>query len=171
MIVPTPSLPFARPLAYSENPAYSELAAAHYGVVLAPVDAATEITLGAFCYLETDDVRPASTLFDQGSLSLNQQSFRSVFAGVALQASASGSGGDIAIATRGPFLLTLRSGSVNPGSFVGVCEDGGTTLNDFEVAPVGGVSSALGRVLRDLGDGTVLAELASLFYGGVQASA
>ena len=48
--------------------------------IVLPVDSATVIEIGDLVYLEIDDVRPASSLADQGTEAQNQEAFHDQFA-------------------------------------------------------------------------------------------
>ncbi|TWT30338.1 hypothetical protein KOR34_48960 [Posidoniimonas corsicana] len=143
--------------------------------VVMAVDAATEIEIGDLLYLETDDARPAGDLFDQGSASLNQQSFHSVFAGVAMQQSAAGDAKPIRVATTGVFEFECDAATFEVGDLIGAAENAaGDALEDQKVAAVGGVSSAIGRCAARAPDAAsrVLVDLvSSIARGGVQAVA
>jgi len=56
--------------------------------VMLAVDPSTVIEIGDLVYFDTDDVRPAAMLADQGTPLANQELFHDQFAGVAMQASA-----------------------------------------------------------------------------------
>src|SRR5262245_28274259 len=70
---------------------------------LGAVDSATAIEIGDLVYLDTDDVKPASSQTDQLSEEANQALFAARFAGVAMQASDAGDTQPIRVATDGIF--------------------------------------------------------------------
>ena len=65
--------------------------------VMIPVDSATVIEIGDLVYQDVDDAKPASSQADQGTEAANQQLFHDNFAGVAMQASPSGTSGPIRV--------------------------------------------------------------------------
>jgi hypothetical protein len=119
--------------------------------VMLAVDAATVIEIGDLVYQETDDARPASALPDQGSETGNQQMFHGKFAGVAMQASASGQTQPIRVATTGVFEFDCLSTTAEVGDYVGSDENtAGTALLNQTVAKVGGATLSIGRCAKRL---------------------
>jgi hypothetical protein len=143
--------------------------------VILPVDAATVIEIGDLVYLETDDARPAAALPDQGSESGNQQMFHSKFAGVAMQASASGETMPIRVATTGVFEFDGPSATLEVGDLMGADENaGGTALLNQTAVKVTNANAAIGRCAKRLNPaGTrVLVDIVSTtMYGGPQVAA
>ena len=91
--------------------------------VMMAVDAATVIEIGDLVMQDTDDAKPASTQADQGTEAANQQLFHDLFAGVAMQASASGSTQPIRVATSGVFEFDCLSTTLEVGDLLGPDEN------------------------------------------------
>jgi hypothetical protein len=114
-----------------------------------PVDSATVIEIGDLIYQDTDDAKPASAQADQGTESANQQMFHTKFAGVAMQASASGDTNPIRVATTGVFEFDCPSGTLEVGDLMGPDENaGGTALVNQTVAKVTNANAAVGRCAK-----------------------
>ncbi len=143
--------------------------------VMLPVDAATVIEIGDLVYLETDDAQPASAQADQGTESGNQQLFHTKFAGVAMQASASGDTTPIRVATTGVFEFDIVSTTLEVGDAIGADEDaGGTALLNQTVAKVSNLNAAIGRCAKRLnpaGTRTLVDVVSTVSLGGPQAAA
>lgn len=143
--------------------------------VLLPVDSATVIEIGDLVYLDTDDVKPASSQTDQESLAGNQEAFHDNFAGVAMQASAAGDTAAIRIATSGLFELDCASATFEVGALVGAVENtAGTALEDQRSVAVASPNLAIGRCARRVNPARtrVLVDIVStLLKGGPQAAA
>ena len=141
--------------------------------VMLPVDSATVIEIGDLVYLDTDDAKPASAQADQGSESANQQSFHDNFAGVAMQASASGDTEPIRVATAGVFEFDCLSTTLEVGDLMAPDENaGGTALLNQTVAEVTGASAAVGRCAKRLnpaGTRVLVDIVSSVMKGGTQA--
>jgi len=91
---------------------------------LCAVDSATVIEIGDLVYLDTDDVKPATSQADATSPTLNQQAFHDKFAGVAAQASAAGDTDDIRVDTTGVFEFDAASATFEIGDLIGAAENG-----------------------------------------------
>jgi Uncharacterized conserved protein (DUF2190) len=143
--------------------------------VMLPVDSATVIEIGDLLYLNTDDAKPASAQADQGSEAANQELFHDNFAGVAMQASASGDTQPVRVATAGVFEFDCASATFEVGAPIGVDENtGGTALEDQTVAGVATLNLAIGRCAKRVSPaGThVLVDIVStMLKGGPQAAA
>jgi hypothetical protein len=141
--------------------------------VMMPVDAATVIEIGDLLYYDTDDVKPASALADQGSETANQQLFHDVFAGVALQASAAGDADPIRVATTGVFEFDCLSTTVEIGDLLSSDENvGGTALLNQTVAKVSAANAAIGRCAKRVnpaGVRVLVDVVSSIVKGGTQA--
>ena len=141
--------------------------------VLLPVESATVIEIGDLVYLDTDNVKPASSQTDQGSVAANQQLFHDMFAGVAMQASPDGETQSIRIATTGVFEFDCASAETEVGDLLGPAENGaGNALLDQTVVAAATVSAAIGRCAkRVVPAGTrVLVDIVScVLKGGPQA--
>jgi hypothetical protein len=140
--------------------------------VMLAVDSGTVIEIGDMLYMETDDARPASAQADQGTETANQQVFHGKFAGVAMQASASGDTRPIRVATTGVFEFDCLSATAEVGDLVGSDENaGGTTLLPQTVAKVAAVNLAIGRCTKRLnpaGTRMLVDIVSTILRGGAQ---
>lgn len=143
--------------------------------VMLPVDSTTVIEIGDLVYLDTDDAKPASAQADQSSEAANQELFHDSFAGVAMQASASGDTGPVRVATAGVFEFDCVSAAFEVGDSIGVDENaGGTALEEQTVAGVATVNLAIGRCAKRVNPAStrVLVDIVSTaLKGGPQAAA
>ena len=99
--------------------------------VMGAVDSATVIEIGDLVYLDTDDVKPASSQVDQTTVTANQELLHSLFLGVAMQRSRSGDTGNIRVATSGVFEFACAAGTFEIGGLLGVSENvGGDGLDE-----------------------------------------
>jgi hypothetical protein len=140
--------------------------------VMMAVDAATVIEIGDLVLQEVDDVRPAATLTDQGTENANQQLFHDLFAGVAMQASPSGSTQPIRLATSGVFEFDCLSTTLEVGDMLGSDENAaGTALLNQTVAKVTNATNAIGRCAKRLnpaGTRVLVDVVSSVVKGGPQ---
>lgn len=143
--------------------------------VMLPVDSTTVVEIGDLIYLDTDDAKPASALPDQGTESLNQQTFQDAFAGVAMQCSSNGETAPIRVATSGVFEFGCDSTTFEVGALVGATEDStGAALDDQSVASVAGVNAAVGRCagrVNPAGTKVLVDIVSTVMKGGAQAAA
>ena len=143
--------------------------------VMLAVDSATVIEIGDLVYQDVDDAKPTSAQADQGSETGNQQMFHTGFAGVAMQASASGDTRAIRVATSGVFEFDCLSATLEVGDAMSSDENaGGTALLNQTVAKVSNVNAAIGRCAKRVNPaGTrVLVDIVStVLRGGPQAAA
>jgi hypothetical protein len=141
--------------------------------VMIPVDAATVIEIGDMVYLDLDDAKPASSQADQGSETANQQLFHDNFAGIAMQASPSGTSGPIRVATTGVFEFDCLSTTLEIGDLMGADENGaGTALLNQTVAKVTTANAGIGRCAKRLnpaGTRVLVDVVSSVVKGGTQA--
>jgi len=141
--------------------------------VMLPVDSASVIEIGDMLYQDTDDAKPASAQTDQGTESGNQQLFHDNFAGVAMQASPSGSTQPIRVATTGVFEFDFVSTTLEVGDMLGSDENaGGTALMNQTVAKVTNANAAVGRCAKRLnpaGTRVLVDIVSSVLKGGTQA--
>jgi hypothetical protein len=140
--------------------------------VMLPVDSATVIEIGDMVYLDTDDAKPASAQTDQGTETANQQMFHTKFAGVAMQASASGETQSIRVATTGVFEFDCPSATLEVGDLMGADENaGGTALLNQTVAKVTNANASVGRCAKRLnpaGTRMLVDVVSTMMYGGPQ---
>ena len=141
--------------------------------VMIPVDSATVIEIGDMVYLDVDDARPASSQADQGTEVANQQLFHDNFAGVAMQASPSGSTAPIRVATTGVFEFDCLSTTLEVGDLMASDENGaGTALLNQTVVKVTNANAAIGRCAKRLnpaGTRVLVDVVSSVAKGGTQA--
>jgi hypothetical protein len=140
--------------------------------VMIAVDSATVIEIGDLVLQEVDDARPASAMADQGTENANQQAFHDLFAGVAMQASLSGSTQPIRIATTGVFEFDCLSTTLEVGDMLAADENvGGTALLNQTVAKVTNANAAIGRCAKRLnpaGTRVLVDIVSSVLRGGPQ---
>lgn len=143
--------------------------------VMLPVDASTVVEIGDLVYLDTDDVKPASSQSDGGTIILNQETFHDNFAGVAMQASATGADAPIRVATAGIFELDCASAVFEVGDLIGADENaGGNALEDQQAVAVATANLAVGRCARRVSPAatSVLVDIVStVLKGGPQPAA
>jgi hypothetical protein len=141
--------------------------------VMIAVDSGTVIEIGDLIWQLVDDAKPASAQADQGTESANQQLFHDSFAGVAMQASPSGSTQPIRVATTGVFEFDCLSTTLEVGDLLGPDEDAaGTALLDQTVAKVTNANAAVGRCAKRLnpaGTRVLVDIVSSVVKGGTQA--
>jgi uncharacterized protein DUF2190 len=143
--------------------------------IVLPVDSATVIEVGDLVYLEIDDVRPASSLADQGTEAQNQEAFHDKFAGVAMQRSRAGETTPIRVATTGVFEFACPSATFEVGALIGSSDNaGGTGLERQQVEGVATENLAVGRCAKRVNPAAtaVLVDIvATVSHGGAQAMA
>jgi hypothetical protein len=141
--------------------------------VMLPVDSATVIEIGDLVYLDTDDAKPAKSQADQGTELANQQAFHQKFAGVAMQASPSGTSHSIRVATTGVFEFDILSTTLEVGDLMAPDEHtNGTELLNQTVARVTNPNAAIGRCamrLNPAGTRVLVDIVSSVAKGGPQA--
>lgn len=120
------------------------------GKLRLPADSATVISKGDFCFLDVDDVKPASSQTDQLSEGDNQGLFASLFVGIAEARSDSGSTTpDVLLDANQDRerLFACASATHEVGDLLGVDEDGaGTALLDATLATVTSLDAAIAVV-------------------------
>jgi len=143
--------------------------------VMMQVDSDTEIEIGDLLFVESDAVKPAGELADQGDLGDNQALFHDQFVGVAMQYSPVGADDPIRVASTGVFEFACPLGTFEVGDLIGpAAGQSGATLSDQAVDEVGGIGLAIGRCVRRVApEGTkALVDIVStLVKGGPQAAA
>lgn len=137
---------------------------------LRAVDNTTVIAINDMLWLDIDDVKPAADQVDQGSESSNQQLFHDTFAGIAMQAHASGGGAvNIRVAQTGVFLLTCPDEDRDDGDdLMGADENGaGNALLNTTVDNVSNVNACVGNLVNPLNSGTSCeVKILSVYHGG-----
>ncbi len=143
--------------------------------VMMPVDSTTVIEIGDLVYLDTDDAKPASAQADQASETANQELLHDNFAGVAMQASASGDTQPVRVATAGVFEFDCASATFEVGDLVGADENAaGDALEDQTVASVATANLAVGRCAKraaTAGTRVLVDVVSTVLRGGPQAAA
>ncbi len=143
--------------------------------VMLPVLTATVIEIGDLVYLDTNNAKPASEIPDLGSLTQNQQAFKSAFVGVAMQASAADDNRPIRIATSGVFEFDCDAAQFELGDLVGNSENSaGDALEDQRVVAASSVTEALGRCAKRVepaGNRVLIDIVSTIMRGGSQAAA
>lgn len=113
------------------------------------VDSSTVIAIGDLVYLDTDDVKPASSYTYGASLVNTQRDFAEVFCGVSADASASGDTDDITVYADGVFEFPCASATFEVGDYIGVDDNGdGDELTPQQVIAVTDASAAIGIVAQ-----------------------
>jgi len=141
---------------------------------LAPASA-TVIEVGDLLFRDpvTNKPEPASSMSDQGSPTLNQDTFQQFFLGVALKASYDGDTGKIAIATKGTFEFDVASGTWEAGALFGAAENSaGDGIEDKKVATAASGTRAIGRAHEQISSAAtkIYVDIVStIFHGGIQA--
>ena len=137
------------------------------------VDSATVIELGDLLFLDTDDVKPASSQATVSPLSTAQETFHDIFAGVALERSRNGDTDTILVASTGVFRLDIASTTVEVGDLMGVTVTAGAVV-DQEVVSVATENLAVGKITKREASAVtaVLVEIeATVAFGGPQTPA
>lgn len=113
------------------------------------VDTDTVIEIGDLLYFDSNELKPASMLADQGNEEANQALLATLFAGVAMQASDAGMTDPVRVAADGVFQFTCPSGTWEVGDLVGASENsGGDGLLDQQVEAVSRPENAIGYVAQ-----------------------
>ena len=124
-----------------------------------PVDTGTVIEVGDLVYLDTNDIKPASSLTYITApasaaldLAATQAQFAAMARGVALDASASGDTSEIAVASEGIYSYPCASSTWEIGDLVGPDDDATPLLTDQQVINVtqtaGTLSTTAGAIGR-----------------------
>lgn len=119
--------------------------------IMCAVDSATVIAKGDLVYLDTDDVKPFTSLGDSGSKAQNQQAAKKVFAGIAGRASANGETAPIPVYSSGVYEFDCASGTWEVGTLVGPIGTGAASAVGVSASSVESVASmdlAIGRVYK-----------------------
>jgi len=139
--------------------------------ILAAVDSAVVIEIGDLLYLNTDDVRPASSQADGDGETVNQETFADNFIGVAAQQSRNGDTDEIRVDTAGVFEFICASATYEVGDNIGVDENAdGDGLCDQTVAAVADAAYAIAKVARRATSATttLFVEIEStVMHGGI----
>ena len=112
---------------------------------VAPFDGTIAVAVGDFMFLDTDDVKPASSQAAGSSLAGTQESFHDKFFGVAAQRSRAGDTDDIRVDTAGVFEFPCDSTNWEIGDRVGVAESSAFALDDQKVIRLGVFGSLSAR--------------------------
>lgn len=142
------------------------------------VDSATVIEIGDLVFLDTDDVKPASSQAAGSALANTQESFHDKFFGVAAQRSRAGDTDPIRVDTAGVFEYPCDSTNWEIGDQVGVAESSAFALDDQKVIRLGAFGAGLDNraIGRCAQRGTALTKVmvrieSTVMTGGSQAIA
>lgn len=143
------------------------------GVIRQPVDSSTTIEVGDLLFLDTDDVKPASDRSSAVDETTAKQNFANNFAGVAMDASASGDTADIAVATKGVFEFGLASGATAEAFDLVSCEadTNGDVTADQNIETTSTNSEAIASVRKRYSSNTTSMEVELLSIDMVRLSA
>lgn len=140
--------------------------------VILPVAAGVSLEIGDLVYLDAGVGAPASVMPDEGSPTLNQQTFQDNFVGVAMQSSPSEEETTVRIATSGVFELDCDSATWELGEPASTQVDGsGTQLYAQQVVSAPSLSAAIGRCAKQasVASTRVLVDVvSSVMQGGPQ---
>lgn len=138
------------------------------GVMYCRVDSATVIEIGDAVFLDTDDVKPASSFTWNTNLTTTQTNFQPNFVGIARSASGNGDTDLVRVQCEGHFKMATPSATYNEGELVGLDEDS-TTLHDQTVETVASAALAIGTVVKAVGTAATEVEIRihSEVYTGV----
>ena len=143
--------------------------------VMLPVSVGTAVEIGDLLYLDGDNVKPASSQSDQGTLAGNQETFHDNFVGIAMQCASGTATETIRVATSGVFEFTCFPATFEVGDLRGAAEDGaGLQLEAQAVLGVATENLALGRCVKraPVASDKVLIDIVStVVRGGAQAAA
>jgi len=144
-------------------------------LVVLPVSSGTAVEIGDLLYLDGDNVKPASSQSDQGTLTANQEEFHDHFVGVAMQCTSGTATESIRVATSGVFEFECFPATFEVGDLIGSAEDGvGAQLEAQTVIDVSGENLAIGRCVKraPAASDKVLVDIVStVVRGGTQAAA
>lgn len=116
--------------------------------IVAAVDSETVIEIGDMLFLDTDDVKPASSIAAGSSLALTQEAFHDKFAGIAAQQSRSGDTDDIRVDTKGVHEFPCESATFEVGDLIGPAVGSGFAIVDQKVVKVATANLAIGRCAK-----------------------
>jgi hypothetical protein len=116
------------------------------------VDASTVIEPGDMLFLDTDDVKPASSFTWNTDLATTQAAFKDQFVGIAMEAHPSGVAGNILVMTKGVFEMECPSTTWQPGALVGPDKASGNALLSQTVETA--VAASACGIVHDVGTKT-----------------
>lgn len=113
------------------------------------VDSSTVIEIGDAVYLDTDDVKPASSFTWNTNLATTQGDFAAKFVGIAMESSASGQTSDINVdvSSTSVYEVACTSDTYEVGAPLGLAKDTGNNLLDQTWEDATG-TSAVARVYK-----------------------
>lgn len=122
-------------------------------VLKLPVDSTTVIEVGDLCYWDTDDVKNAAAISDQGTEAQNKAYFSARFIGVSLDSHASGDTNDVRIARVGQFEYSLDTATGQAyAEFTEIEVGADTTDCDDQIVEIGS-TSPIGRLVKRAASG------------------
>lgn len=116
------------------------------------VDATTVIETGDMLFLDTDDVKPASSFTWDTNLATTQAAFKDLFVGIAVDSHPSSVAGSILVMTEGVFEMDSPSTAWQWGALVGPDQSGGNSMLDQTVETA--VAASACGIVRDAGTKT-----------------
>jgi hypothetical protein len=134
--------------------------------VQAPFDGSILVTAGDFMFLDTDDVKPFSSMADQLTLALNQARGSRLFMGIARDHRAAADTGAVAkfpVVTDAKVEYPCSSATFEIGDMVAPVEDaGGTYLENQKVVKTTDPSLAIGVVTKRYAAATTTVEFRAM---------
>ena len=132
------------------------------------VDADTVIEAGDLVYLDTDDVKPASSLTWNTDLATTQADFAALFVGVAHQRSAAGESGDISVdlSPMSVYEFDVNAAAYEVGDPLGPDENSLALMNQQLEAAVAGAAIARAAEYKPASASRLRVQLASAFHTG-----
>jgi len=133
------------------------------------VDSATVIEAGDMVYLDTDDVKPASSFTWDTDLATTQASFAASFLGVAHQQSASGDTDDISIdlSPHAVYEFDVDSAQYEVGDALAADENSSALMNQqLEAVASGSLGIARAAEFKAAASTLLRVSLASAFHTG-----
>ncbi len=138
-------------------------------IVYCAVDSGTVIAVGDMVFLDTDDVKPASSFTWDTNLATTQASFANAFLGIAMSSHASGSAVTnfpVNISPHATYKMTCASATFEIGATLGPAKASGNALeNQKLVAAVAASSVARCRKRHASASTTVVANFQSAYWG------
>lgn len=128
------------------------------------VNSATVIEIGDLCWLDTDDVKPASDFTWNASLAQTQEDFALKFIGMSADRSRSDDTDQVAVDKNGVKEFTCASATFEIGDLVGPAKASGNALENQKVAAVALKAQAIGRVAKRYASATTTVEVEIFTY-------
>jgi hypothetical protein len=120
------------------------------------VDSAIVIMVGDMLWMNTDDVRPLDQFTWDTSITVTNRKLRTRFAGMALDASASGETDEIRVGTAGIYEFTCAAGTFEVGDLLGLVKQSGNYVENRKVVKVTDPALAIARVYERYASNTTV---------------